>query len=1032
MKKFLSGIIGGLATVLLFSITLGIQLLKNVRAGAEFSCVAALEELYTQGEVITIPQGTFEEDGKQTLADIYVIFPDGAKKKTDGFLLEKTGRYTVIYSAEVNGKIYTEEKIFECCAPKAEVDALAASVEFEEARTFVNYKATDETTQSGYAETTQSGLNVKLTQGATFSYNSIIDVSKYDGTTPLLTCYVSAVKDDYPTFYMLTLRLTDIYDENNYIEILMHKYGGKGLNSKKPVYIRGRVGDQPSMGLNGKELKKDYYGCWTPASWDYVESGGDTAANSIGFYLDYENMQVKNYLGKLASDLSSTDYFTQPWQGFTTGEAYVSLYASEFGDSEGNVFITQIGDDAGAALGEKHLVDKDPPLLSVDFGEYDENMLPVAVLDKAYPIFTANALDFYSGVKSVTANVYYNYDSLDKVNVTLENGAFTPKYEGAYTIEYKALDCAGNCAVRKVSVTAVKEIGAGLTIAMIGEKQTDGYVAIDIPVAGYEVQNASGEYDVSITASAAGKTYVLDKDERILHVKEAGRYAVTYTVTDYVGRTASCSYEVNVVPSDDPVFLSNAIIPKYVLAGVAQRLPALSAYDYKNGGKEVEARISVSAEGIDTQTLEDETLVPSQEFAGKTLTITYTATTATGESTQSYQVECVSILRDPSLYTDPEQNINKNVEKKNLFVASAGVTADYGKITEKDTSEYVTYTFTEAGRLDYVNALIASNFSIQFNILKGNFNILNVYLTDAENATEQVKLSLIKRDEYVGFTINGGIEYKLNTQTFLDPERAFNIGYNWHDACVEMENGNSVFSLTGNGEKPFASGKIYYTFEMLEVTGESTILVQKIRNQTLTRTTRDNANPEGMIWGTYKSNYEVNEEVELLHFKSTDAINPMSLNVFITVQYQNEDGSFEVVNGVDGTKLDMVALDKTYTVKLSKYGSYAVEYVVEGGNTYTYMLNVGDFVAPELKWATELSDTYKVGETVTPNANATGADKDLTVSVMIKNASGTTDWVQLGGSYTFNKAGNYVIYAYAYDGNGNCGMLTKTITVKEA
>ena len=583
-----------------------------------------------------------------------------------------------------------------------------------------------------------------------------------------------------------------------------------------------------------------------------------------------------------------------------------------------------------------------------------------------------------------------------------------------------------------MSISAVKEIGNGLQIVAVGEKQTNGYVATNIPLAAYEIENASGEYGVSITAKKGEKEYSIDPDERILHVKEAGTYVVTYTVKDYVERSASCSYEVAITASDNPVFLTGVILPKYLIAGVAQKLPTLSAYDYKEGEKEVKTVISVSANGMETETLEGETFVPKHEYAGKTLTLTYTATTATGESSQSYEVECVSILRDPASYTDPDDHIRKNIEKKNLFVASEGVVADYGKITEKDTSEYATYTFSSSGRLDYVNALLASNFSIQFNILQGNFDLLNVYLTDAENAAEQVKLSLIRYDGYVGFRVNDGAEYKLNSQTFSDPERAFNIGYNWYDACVEMENGNSVFKVTENGNKIFTSGRIYYSFEMLDVTGESAILVQKIRNQTLTGTLRDNANPEGMIWGEYKTNYELNAEVELLEFKSVDAIDPMTLNVFITVQYQKADGGFEIVNATDGTKLDMVYALAGYKVKLTNFGSYVVEYVVEGGNTYTYLLNVGDFVAPTLEWSAEISDSYKVGEKVRFDAKATDADSDLTVCIMVKNANGKIDWVLLGENYQFTKAGNYVVYAYAYDESGNCGMLAKEITVKEA
>ena len=1034
MGKLLSKKLTTLLAALLFAaacFSLGWAFMRHpAKAESVFDASLTLESSYEQGEVVSIPQGSFKVGDDTVTAESYVVLPSGAKKRTDGFTLEETGKYTVIYTATVNGETLTEEKTFMCYARKSSVDALNATIAYED-RAFINYGKTDETTASGYQETVIGGLDVKLTQNATFYYNSIIDVSGYDGTKPFFTYYSTAIKNNYPVWLMLTVRLTDVYDPDNYIEILFDKYGSLNLDSKMPAYFRARVGEQPSMGLNGTQLKKDYYGCWTPASWDYTQATtGNQVDKSIGFYLDYEGKKVYNYLGKLVADLASTSYFAEPWQGFTTGEVYLSVYASEFNDSEGNIFITNIGGDTGATLGEKYLQDTDAPIISVDYDTYAADKLPTAVVGQPYQVFAANAIDFYSGVKSLQTNVYYNYHSAERVNVTLDGDTFVPKYEGAYTIEYVAEDRSGNKRTLTVGVTAVKQIGSGLNVYTVGEEQTSGFVARNIPIAEYAVENASGNYRVEITATKGDSVYEINAETLLFNVKQEGSYTITYTVTDYVGCKDTYSYTLEVTPDNDPVFLNELIMPKYLLAGCNQVLPTLVAYDYKQGGAEVKTKISVQADGLPVEQLDSNVFAPAMKYVGKTVTITYTAQTATGSSSQTYTSECVSILKDETAEKTPAANISGNIQKTSLFVTSESVVPGYGKVTEKDTSEYAQYTFSENGTLAYVNPLLASKFAIQFNITKGNFGILNVYMTDVEDKTQRAKYTLINRNTYVGFKLNDGIEYRLNKQSFNKPQESFNIEYNWQDAEILFENGDTAFSLTNDGSKYFTSGKIYFEMEMLEVTGESKIVIQKVRNQMFTASARDNGAPEGTMLGEYKRNYDLGSVVELYDFVGGDAIDPTICEVKMWAQYQQADGSFTLMQDVGGEKIDGVDPSKGYRIQLNAFGSYKITYEVTNGNSYDFMLNVKDFKDPEVTWTYELADEYKVGDTITLSATATDECTDeMKLYYTVKTVKGIIVFFNEASEYTFTEKGEYVVYAYTYDGNENYGFVRKTITV---
>ena len=1032
MRKLLSKKIVALFAACFLAVaclTLGLAFVRPAQAESTFTASETLKAVYEKGEVVTVPQGSFTVEGGLVNAEIYIVFPNGTKKRTDGLTLEETGKYTVIYTATVNGKTLTEEKTFSCVSPKSSIDALNSTIAYEE-RTFINYNKVDETTESGYKETVLGGLDVKLTQNATFYYNSIIDVSDYDGTKPFFTYYSTAVKNQYPVWLMLTVRLTDIYNPDNYIEVLLDKYGSLNLNSKMPAYFRARVGEQPSMGLNGTQLRKDYYGCWTPTEWDYTAAGGNQVDKSIGFYLDYAGKKVYNYLGKLVADLASTDYFPTPWQGFTTGEVYLSVYASEFNDSEGNIFITNIGGDTGATLGEQYLIDDAAPLISVDFENYTIDNLPLAVIGQPYKVFEVSAIDFYSEIKSLKTNVYYNYASAERVNVTLNGDSFTPKYEGAYTIEYLAEDTAGNTKTYTVNVSCVKQIGTGLSITTANE-ETNGFVAHDIAIAEYTVANASGNYNVEITATKGDKSYTIDEDTLIFNVKEEGTYTITYKVTDYVNCTDTYNYTLQITPDDNPVFLTQLIMPKYLLAGCNQILPQLVAYDYKQGGAEVKTTITAQADGLQAETLASNVFAPSASYIGKTVTLTYTAQTSTGSSSQVYTAECVSVLKDVNANKTPAANISSNIDKATLFVTSDSVTAGYGKVTDKDTSEYAQYTFSQEGTLAYVNPLLAGNFAIQLNITQGNFGIMNVYMTDAVDKTQRAKYTFINRNTYVGFKLNDGIEYRLRKQSFNKPQESFNIEYNWHDAEILLENGDTAFSLTNDNSVYFTSGKIYFEMEMLEVTGESKIVIQKIRNQTLTTSTRDNGAPEGTMLGEYKRNYDLGSVVELFNFVGGDAIDPTIGEVKMTVQYQNADDSFTTINDSNNVKLEKVNPANAYQIKLNNFGTYKVTYEVTGGNSYAYMLNVNDYKAPEVTWKYAISDEYKAGDKIMLSATATDeCSGEMKIYYTVSTPKGLVEFFNVENEYTFTQAGSYTVYAYTYDDNGNYGVTSKTVTVK--
>ena len=141
--------------------------------------------------------------------------------------------------------------------------------------------------------------------------------------------------------------------------------------------------------------------------------------------------------------------------------------------------------------------------------------------------------------------------------------------------------------------------------------------------------------------------------------------------------------------------------------------------------------------------------------------------------------------------------------------------------------------------------------------------------------------------------------------------------------------------------------------------------------------------------------------------------------------------SGEVVETVDGIKLEDVDPNKDYTVIFKEYGKYALSYKVKGFGTIRELITVEDVKRPTLTITDALKTEVAVGTTIKLDATAVDdSGKDTRIVLAVFNADYQMQALEVGSDFTFDKAGKYIVIFTAYDEAGNCTISRNVIKVK--
>ena len=992
-----------------------------------------LKTEYMLNDELTIPTATLTVDGKTETADHIIIYPSGKAYDKSDVVLDELGKYEIEYSAYFNHRKYSKTLEFNV------INSLY-SFDYSDTATAKRYSDYQLTEFDGTVSSLD-GLLVELPKDAVFKYNKIIDLTNMGKDDELVTFSILPEVLGMEDFQHLFFRLSDINDPSNYVTISFHDvqrseltYGVVNDESVDvwPVYsytlhssyAKAGASFQSMVGKLGSYSEKihenDDWGHMTPTSFHGTPTinaqtglssspiGG--SQTSVNFDYAEREIYVDDNTGiDLVTDLDSKQFYYRLWDGFSDGKAYLSMWAEDYtSKNPAKVFIYDI---AGDNLTDTKLIDKEAPVIKVDYLGLDKDSLPNGIVGYPYPLLSATSKDVVDAYCDVTSLVYYNYNSSNRALCNVVDGKFTPTRSGKYTVINQAVDKSGNIAEEIYTIDVVSEeyevnISVSNTIKTcnIGTKISLGEVEIDLP---------NGFYTLETTVESNSKTYTVE--DSMFVPKQKGNHTVLYTVKDFLGRTFEYSYEFECITEDAAVIFDKAVFNKYLISGITYDIPSLEAYDFStdNNGK----LVSLENYLIDSngRNKVSGTFVPFVNESGKEVTIEYAYN---GVVIQSYTIPCFVTKNDNGI--DMTKYFATVAGSFDITASAAGVALS----TTKDNT-----------KAEFINYLTADQFKLEFKVNKEKnyFNEFVVYLKDAYDETNQIKVTFKKDGMKSTVKVNDYKDsYKLNS-SFVDDTQKFQLVYDSISNIISTDDDLGV-SISLTDFDGFESNMIIVSFEFVGVIGASEVILSNLDGQPLNNQTIDAISPKLVFDGEYKKRYSINTDFQLFKAYSSDVLSP-SITFTLTVK----DPNGKVVKSVDGITLENVIPDE-YIISLDQYGKYSLVYKVTDGNgrsrQYIINLDVSDEIKPELHLSSEEEINVKVGETVyIPTATATdNLDTELKIFVYLENPNGASTPLQ--GTFNYDTyfrptvKGTYKVKYIVTDSSGNFVMKTVIVNVK--
>lgn len=945
----------------------------------------------TFGSEFELPAAKITSGGQEYDAVGVIKFPGGVAYSRPSVTLDEEGVYEVEYRATVGNNIVRVRKSLSVRKDLFSFKKDTDTAEFKTG-TFANGK---------------DGVVVSMTANSELRYNRVIDVSKLTRTDRLLEGYVDYAPERGAEFYGLTVKLTDIYDENNVVTIIFDgRSSDTDINNRSYSDVRAGATGQTPSGWNRYEkyLYVGTRGSWVRTSFKDV----DNLTSPIVVCYDAATKSIYGNNDMLIIDLDDPKYFSTLWGGFTTGEVRLSITPSQIADKTADFVITSI---MGQDLSLASSVDEDAPVIEIDDLGYET--APDGMVGVPYPVYGATAFDAYCGSRPVDVRVYAAYDSDARNDVEVVNGKFTPTRAGYYTVVYTSSDAFGNVAEKKVRVRADASLAApALTVE---GSVNSGVCGTDIAIATPVYSVSSGKADLNVKVKLNGTVVAENVDS--FFPEKAGTYSIEYVVTDYLGRTATASYNVTVEKGTAPVFIGAPVLPRYFLTGSEYMLPQFNAYTYSDAGRAEAATVIKITDADGEKTLSGRKYAAPAASDGQDVTVTYQS----GETSVSYTVKAVKVKEGAVI------DMSKYFAGANI---SASATSAGVRVT----------TSTDKAAASFVNALFGSRFSFGFTVggttanTKNKFGSLAITLTDSADPSVSVTLRVIKGVYGSGSSIVSvdGKRVSVPVSFYGDTgSKEFGFEYNNIEKTL-TDNENFTVSIlkTDDGKDfdGFKSNKIYLDVKFEDVTAESEINVTAINGQMLSDDTRDRVIPMIRVLGEADGNYAIGSTGKVFDAVYADVLDP---NVTATVSVETPSGEYLVQNGVTYKDLPL----GEYDVTLTEYGNYIVYYkaVDTSGRTAeaTYGLYVADRVAPVISISGKTAETAKAGSSVAvPSATATdNCDGEVTVYVFVTNPDHKIVRVT-GSSFTADKTGKWTITYYALDAYGNTATETRTVTVK--
>lgn len=952
-----------------------------------------LQEQYCRLD--TIQNVVTAQIGERMLdVDVYLTYPGGKTVKSQSFLLDEAGLYTVKATAVHDDQVYTEEKQFLVYTAMFEVEGGSA--------VYRNHPYTDITGEAN-AVSGVNGLLVTIPEGSKLTVTAPLDISERSFSEALLKFYVVSAEKGVKDFSFLRFTFTEMANPNNKLTVTcLNKPNGTDTRGDMSWWQAGatgqnQVGYQNDLGQD-KVWVNSVWGTPGISSWRMTPWPDDSAiiTDGIGIWLD-ENLKV--YAGRAQNyvcDLDDPKFHVNLWEGFSTDLVTLTIEAEQYtSDNPVQLFITEM---MGADLQAQSVYDTTAPSITLDCAPYAENALPNACVGKPYPVFTANAFDPEMNPTNVEIAVYGGMYSDTRYLVDGKTGTFTPDLPGTYTIKYIATDSWGNT-TEKLAYVYAHEAEEALTLNL-PNKAVNGKVGQKVLFSKEEITGNFGNPQIDIQVKFGEE--VIPCTDGFIPYKE-GTYQVNYTVMDYIGQQVQHSYEVQVEKADMAVFDELPAVNRYMMLDMPNYVPVATAYNYVTAdGARVDS-ITYAEDAAGVHKIEGRSFIPAE---GSTEVSIWWEATIEGKTavTEKLTIPVISVKNGQD-YLMNQFFVCENVE----------TSATENNVILKPTAEGATAA--------WATPLLAEGFSLIFSTDK--VGTCTVLMEDYENPAQKLEI-VIKTSTGVA-VINGTRNYPLiksGTNFILQFDPIGNSLSDGNTKLVPLDENGNIFS-------GFGSGKLYLTmfFEGLEDGAAAKIM--SINAHNLNDRTFDMLKPGVSVLGETGGFYTVGDKLTVHKGVTADVISP-----YCTFYVNVMDPDGEIVTNTDGERMEQIYPDRNFTIELTKIGAYIVQFYSEDadGNkekNISYALNVLDLVAPVLSApASPIPETAKVGEKITiPAVTATDAvDGELEVFTYVVTPELRVQTVT-SGSVEFTQTGMYVIKYYTFDAAGNSDILEYTVFV---
>lgn len=985
---------------------------------------------YIDEEVQIAPKDIVFENKVHTCTDFYIKYPDGSQKNGTKFRLNQAGEYTIVYLSERGGMI---------------VEAKENIYAYKRA-----YSVNKEASSSAYADeiiceqnNPTGGIQTFLAEGDVWTYNQAIDISKSDLNTPIIKYYTrqsSELANHVSIDVTATvIRLTDFYDETNYVDIYnTYNDTNPSTHRMQPYVTACAPGQLPSgIDLTNRSSKTISYegvtyflhnsnrawgACLDTVPGTYGINGtryDPDIANSDnrGFTIFYDYAKKVIYCQHrslhLVTDLDEPAIYSQTlFKGFTTGEVILSVRCDGYKETMGYFEISEIYGKKGAELNSDYAYDDKAPIISLS---NNANNFYIAN-GEPFTLFTATATDPHI-VGDVTAQVYYDYGTDNQRFVPIVDGKFTPTSIGKYTVVYTARDTYGNVSTRTVacnSITAKDNQIVGLDFNPQASADAGTSVHFEKPVLnGY---NEGLYYKVTAINEKNNERVELDKDKMDLFLKYAGQYTIRVEYGDIsCKRVKDFAFTSN---TSSNAYLEETTLPKYFIKDAKHSLDSnkvvLCTQDTPTY-----ASAEVYMKSDDNEY--DSSPINSREFevsASNTVQFKYTYNGNT-----IYETEKVPVV---------DVDFTGNVEFKDYFA---------GDFENKNDADGVTFSSSNNGgsaSTEFINPLAFSIFScdLLFNAKTG-FKSIDLIMKDYAGKADDFVISFY----FIGSNL-----------CFVHDDISGEIGM-VDNASIRYDSLNKVLSV-GNGvsfptDNPFESDRLYLSFKANDIkleageTSKDVFTVKQISNQVLSSDASGGDYTGGQIGYTKLGGQRnINTSIVISRSVAIDVLSPYVVNSHkLRVTHKNNiddpNTSATVVVSKDGVALDgSEDVNREYEVLLDKHGVYLINYTYEDQNynkvDITEIIYVDDNEDPEITIDGISQGTVEVinlGEEITIRGYS--VKDESSVSVKIYAVSPTNSIQKITGKkFKPSCKGDWHIVYYAEDANHNVSSASYTVRVK--